>query len=69
VRQHVGGTSKSGREAVVLKTGAHEYILRREAGNPFFDSVLDGLVGKELSFRGRVDGVVFTVAAWKDLDR
>jgi hypothetical protein len=60
--------SKSERQAVVLDTGGQRYVLRRPGGNPFKDTVLDGLVGKRLRAVGDVHGSHFILTEWSELD-
>jgi hypothetical protein len=52
----VGKGSKQSRTAVVLETGTESYVLRREGGNAFKDSFLEGLVGKQIEVHGYLSG-------------
>ena len=58
--------SKSERWAVMLVTRGGEYVLRRAGGNPFRDEVLEGLVGRHLSFVGQLHGQTLIVSSWQD---
>jgi hypothetical protein len=66
-RKLFGQGSKSEREAVVLRTGEAEYVLRREGGNPFVDPVLDDLVGGEIECEGIVHGYTLIISRWGKL--
>jgi hypothetical protein len=58
--------SKSERQAVVLVTDDKTtFLLRRLDGNPFQDSVLDQLVGKNISGRGVIYGTTFILDNWE----
>ena len=67
VSKPVAVGSKSEREAVVLQTGADEYILRRAGGNPFHDPQLAQLVGKEIEATGTLHGYTLIMSQWKEL--
>jgi hypothetical protein len=56
IKKKVGEGSKSERNAVLVRTDAGEYILRRVGGHPFHDDVLEDLVGKDVRFRGTLHG-------------
>jgi len=60
--------SKSERAAVMLDTGESRYVLRREGGNPFADSILDQLVGQRIETDGNLTGYTFIMSKWKVLD-
>lgn len=58
--------SKSDHVGVVLRTSkGDEYVLRRAAGNPFRDEVLEQLVGKTITGRGLVTGSNFIMDDWQ----
>jgi hypothetical protein len=59
--------SKSERRALLLVTPRHEYVLRRQGGNPFVDPALDALVGKRVSFAGILHGYTLIVSDWQEL--
>lgn len=62
--------SKSEREAVHLDTGQGSFVLRREGGNPLFDSELETLVGKTIKCTGETHGYTLTITDWSEhLDR
>jgi hypothetical protein len=49
--------SKSERQGIFLVAdGGHEFVLRRQGGNPFFDSELEKLVGQKVVCQGSVIG-------------
>lgn len=58
--------TKSEREAVVLTTAEGEYVLRRKGGNPFFDEVLENLVGKRIRCEGDLTGYTFLMNRWTE---
>jgi hypothetical protein len=56
-RGHVGGESKSGREAVTLRSDdGTTYVLRKLGGPAFGDDSLDYLVGSSLTVNGLAVG-------------
>jgi hypothetical protein len=59
--------SKSERKAVFLVTDEDEYVLRHEDGNPFFDPVVEALVGKRISCQGVVTGYTLIMSEWTEL--
>lgn len=63
-RRRVSAGSKSERAAVTLVTDSGEYVLRRHAGNPFRDPVLEGLVGKTIRGEGRLTGTTLVLTGW-----
>lgn len=65
VKRPVAAGSKSARDAVMLVTAEHEYVLRRQGGNPFADPVLDELVGQRIECEGKVHGYTFLMSQWK----
>jgi hypothetical protein len=60
--------SKSERHAVVLDSEGERYVLRRVGGDPFSDSVIEGLVGKQLRAVGVVHGANFFMTHWSEID-
>jgi hypothetical protein len=58
--------SKSAHEAVWLVTDSAEYKLEREEGNPFHDPVLEGLIGKRISCKGKVLGTILRISEWTE---
>jgi len=58
--------SKSEHEAVIIVTGAGEYVLRRRGGNPFFDEELENLVGKKIRCDGDLTGYTFLMDDWTE---
>ena len=54
-----GEGSKSEHEAVYLETGTGSYILRRIGGNPFNDTSLFKLKGKNITARGTINNYIF----------
>lgn len=58
--------SKSEHEAVYLVTDQGEFVLRRRGGNPFSDSELDKLVGKQIRCEGEVVGYTLVMSAWSE---
>ena len=67
VEQQVGGSSKSARSAIVLKSGTGDYILRRAGGDPFHDPTLAGLVGHSVRCRGVLaPGQVLMLTEWEE---
>lgn len=59
VKKLFGTGSKSERQAVVLRTGDGEYVLRRQGGLAYDDPDLEKLVGKRLRCRGTLSGYTF----------
>ena len=68
MRKAFAPASKSGHEAIWLKTDAAEYKLEREEGNPFLDPVLEELVGKRIKCSGQMFGVVLRIREWSVMD-
>jgi hypothetical protein len=56
--------SKSERRAVYLETEDGSYILRRRGGNPFFDPVLEKLVGKTIHCKGILTKHTLIMSDW-----
>lgn len=57
--------SKSEHPAVLLVSEAGRLKLRRPAGNPFHDPVLEELVGKEVVCEGEVQSGQFILSNWR----
>ncbi|MGY8684734.1 hypothetical protein Q2941_44340 [Bradyrhizobium sp. UFLA05-153] len=57
--------SKSERDAVRLETAEGSYVLRREGGNPLYDSALEDLVGKTIECQGETHDYTLTMRNWK----
>ena len=60
--------SKSEHEAVCLRTGEEEFVLRRRGGNAFSDPALDKLVGKEIEADGEVVGHTLLLDSWSEAE-
>ena len=58
--------SKSERQGVFLEAEGQTYVLRRQGGNPFFDPVLEELVGKTIHCKGFVSERTLTITDWKE---
>ena len=69
IREVVAKGSKSERPAVLLDTGKQRYVLRRIGGNPYEDSTLEKLVGKDISVTGEVTGYTLLMSDWKEEDK
>jgi hypothetical protein len=67
VRKRFGEGSKSEREAVVLRTGDEELVLRREGGNAFSDPALDELIGRRIRGMGRRAGYTLILTEWEEV--
>ncbi len=52
IKHLVARGSKSEHDAVLIKTADGEFRLRRVEGNPFYDPVLESLVGKYVTLEG-----------------
>ena len=60
--------SKSERQAVFLETkDGSSYILRRRGGHPFFDEVLESLVGKTIHCKGILTEHTLIMAEWQEI--
>jgi 2-hydroxy-3-keto-5-methylthiopentenyl-1-phosphate phosphatase len=57
--------SKSERRAVYLETKEGSYVLRRRGGNPFFDPVLEKLVGKSIHCKGIMTEHTLIMSDWE----
>jgi hypothetical protein len=68
VSKRIGIGTKSEHDAIVLKTPAQEYKLRRQGGNPFVDPEITKLVGKRIRAIGVVDSGQLIMSNWKELD-
>ena len=64
IRRLFAKGTKSERIAVMLVTENHEYVLRRQGGNPVSDPELDKLVDKTICFEGTVYGYTLIVTSW-----
>ncbi len=58
--------SKSERNAVLLQTGNKSYILRKMGGNPFKDTSLEMLSGKNITATGILDRNLFLAKEIKE---
>ena len=56
--------SKSERQAMFLATKDGTYVLRRRGGNPFFDPVLERLVGKTIHCKGILTEHTLIISSW-----
>ncbi|MEV4435999.1 hypothetical protein [Streptomyces sp. NPDC049585] len=56
--------SKSERDALVLHTGEHDYVVRLPGANPFEASDVSHLAGREVEAEGEVDRQYFFVTDW-----
>lgn len=56
--------SKSERRAIFLETKDGSYVLRRRGGHPFFDPVLDKLVGKTIHCKGILTEHTLIMSDW-----
>jgi hypothetical protein len=61
-----GVGAKSEHEGVFLRVGASRYLLQRPDGNPFYDPVLNGLVGKSIAATGEVRDHMFLMVEWTE---
>ena len=61
--------SKSEHDAVMLKTKAGAYVLRRQGGNAFSDPELDRLVGKHISVEGKVHDYTLIISDYHEVRR
>lgn len=68
IKKPFGAGSKSEHLAVMLVTGAGEYVLRRKGGNPFADPELDRLVGRRIRAGGLLRDYTFIMDKWTILD-
>jgi len=66
MRSHVGGESKSSREAVTLRgDDGMTYVLRKQGGPAFGDESLDSLVGSALTVNGLAVGNTLIMKSWR----
>jgi hypothetical protein len=56
-----GEGSKSEHDAVYLDTGKKKYKLKKQGGNPFYDSSLHALVGKLIEAEGNITPYFFEI--------
>lgn len=68
-RKPFGKGSKSEHEALYLETDESEYVLRRKGGNPFYDAVLQSLVGKTIRCEGFVSDYMLMINKWSVLHK
>lgn len=54
-----GAGSKSEHDAIYIETGSISYILRKIGGNPFHDTSLHKLKGKNITARGTINNYIF----------
>ncbi|MET4315704.1 hypothetical protein ABIC01_008733 [Bradyrhizobium sp. RT4b] len=67
MRGRVGGQSKSGRDAVTLKSDdGTTYVLRKRGGPAFGDQSLDSLVGSALTVSGLAIGDTLIMDSWRE---
>lgn len=59
--------SKSERQAIFLETDEGSFVLRRRGGNPFFDPVLEKLVGKTIRCRGILTEHTLIISDWQEI--
>lgn len=64
LRTAVAEGSKSGRDAVVLRTATCDYVLRVAGGHPFADPRLDALVGQRIRAEGEVSATTLILRDW-----
>lgn len=68
VRKHLTSRgSKSERQAVFLETKDGSYVLRRRGGHPFFDKVLENLVGKTIHCKGILTEHTLVMSDWEEI--
>lgn len=65
VKAAFGTGSKSEHEAVYLETETGRYVLRRQTGNPFYDPVLEQLVGETIRCKGFVTGYTLLITDYE----
>ena len=58
--------SKSEREAIMIKTEEGEFLLRRSNGNPFYDEILNNLVGKTIQCSGKRTDLTLIITHWEE---
>ena len=59
VLKKFGEGSKSEHEALHLESAKGSYLLRKQGGNPFNDTSLNKLEGKEVTATGFIDRYIF----------
>ena len=67
VRRRVFAGSKSERDAVMLRTGGGDLVLRRADGPAFGDRALDALEGKSIDAEGELVGNTFVMTGWREV--
>lgn len=60
--------SKSERRGLFLETEGGSFALRRRGGNPFFDPVLEKLVGKQIRCKGVLTEHTLIISEWDELE-
>jgi len=68
IRRRVAQGSKSERMAVLLRTEAGEFLLRREGGHPLRDPALDDLVGKTIECDAEAHDNLLIMSSWRVLE-
>jgi hypothetical protein len=66
MQKKLGGKSKSAHTGFVLHTPKRDYVLRREGGNPFYDSFFEAYENKTLTIEGFDMDVFFLVTGLKE---
>jgi len=64
IKHQTATGSKSERQAMFLATKDGTYVLRRRGGNPFFDPVLERLVGKTIHCKGILTEHTLIISSW-----
>ena len=65
IKHQTAKGSKSERQATFLETPEGTYVIRRRGGNPFFDPVLEKLVGKTINCEGILTEHTLIISDWK----
>jgi len=68
IQKRVAIGSKSEHDAVVLRTGDHEYALRTKRGDPWWDPEMARLIGKKIKAIGTLYMGLLIVNDWKEID-
>ena len=50
----------------MARINAKKYVMRRQGGNPFSDSEMDKLVGKQIRCESEVVGYTLLMTAWTE---
>ena len=64
IKELVAVGSKSEHEAVMLEMNGDRLELRRMGANPFHDTMLDQLVGKDVEIEGYIYNGKLIVTSW-----